>query len=167
MVASDPWSKISTNYLACLSFESLLTGWSLYSLRSNTRGKKFWSNSLGYKIMTGQIAWGFSAHFYLLPSAVLPGHGLSLTPSLSPRLCCMKSHIIWGTSFHCLKACQIWWKSCWQSVPGRCTRYDFLAATASCCVAVWLWRQEKQGPECGNQLCPQVCQSGVLSRQTL
>lgn len=33
--------------------------------------------------MTSQLSQGFSAHFYLLPGRVLPGHYLSLTPSIS------------------------------------------------------------------------------------
>lgn len=121
--------------------------------------------------MTSQLSEGFPAHFCLLPGMVLPGHYLSPPPPplsvrQSHRLWCMKSHIIWGnTLIRCLKACKTWWKKCWQT---KCLwaphRYYFLAAIW---VGVWLWGQKHQGPECGNQLRPQVCQSGGSGGQTL
>lgn len=119
--------------------------------------------------MTSQLAWGFSAHFYLLPGTGF----LSLTPSIiqlgNPTYSGVESQMIRGnTLIHCLKACQIWWKSCWQT---KCLwalhRYDFLAVIPSWCVAAWLWGREQERPECGNQLWPQVCQSGGPGGQTL
>lgn len=168
MVLSHLWSKISANYCFRVSFESLLIGRSLYSLRNNNSGKNIFIQFPRTENNDQTNCLRFFCSF--LPSAECSFPWVQSVPdtiSQSQRLCCTKSHTIWGTSFCCLKACQIWQKSCWQSVPGRCIRYDFLAAIPSCCVAVWLWRQEQEGPECGNQLCPQVCQSGVLSRQTL
>lgn len=174
MVLLNLWSKISANYCFDVSFESLITGWSSYSLRNNTSETNILIQFPRNQNNDKPTCSGFLCPF--LPPArqfclgtISLWHCLSRSVRQSHMLWCMKSHMIWGNILiHSLKVCQIWWKSCWQT---KCLwalhRYDFLAARPSWWVAVWLWGEQQQGPECGNQLRPQVCQSGGPGRQTL